>query len=208
MLQVTLGSRTGGRDLLDRADLLPASSSVSDHGFDLSTCMASCQSVLLRFLGWDGEAFIFAMSRTCGKSEMVNSSPSRPGGAEKEGQLWNRCDPDCNQCPPKAYTSVRNGRTSRVSRKTGGFLTFIPGLCRFAAAVGVTNVASLRRPTTRGGSRVQARSAIGCILALEDIHRPETHSPARQVGRGRNRFTAVIDSPVVHFGDDLAGRYS
>jgi hypothetical protein len=38
--------------------------------------MASCQSVLVRFLGWDGEAFILAISWTCGKPEKVNPSPS------------------------------------------------------------------------------------------------------------------------------------
>jgi len=39
--------------------------------------MASCQSVLLRFLGWDGEAFIFAMSRPCGKAETVQVELAR-----------------------------------------------------------------------------------------------------------------------------------
>jgi hypothetical protein len=33
-----------------------------------------------------------------------------------------------------------------------------PRLCRFHASVDVTNVASLRKPTTRGGSLVRARS--------------------------------------------------
>jgi hypothetical protein len=39
--------------------------------------MASCRSVLLRFLGWDGEVLIFAVSRICGKPEKVNSVTAR-----------------------------------------------------------------------------------------------------------------------------------
>ena len=83
--------------------------------------------MLLRFLGWDGEAFIFAMSRTCGKSEKVKSSPSRPAGAEKEGQLWNHCDRDCDDAPKGVSVFGADWRVSRASRKNDGFLTFDAG---------------------------------------------------------------------------------
>jgi hypothetical protein len=86
--------------------------------------MASCQSVLLRFLGWDGEAFIFAMSRTCGKAEKVNTSASRPGGAEKEGQLWNRCDRDYDDAPKGVCAFGVDWRISRGSRRNASSLTF------------------------------------------------------------------------------------
>jgi hypothetical protein len=91
--------------------------------------MASCRSVLFRFLGWDGEAFIFAMSRTCGKSEKVNSSPSRP---PHPGSTWIRLPIEGDSSPlirTRCTQDLFPGSNARVYFHALGQSGRLAGMC-------------------------------------------------------------------------------
>ena len=47
------------------------------------------------------------------------------GGAEKEGQLWNRCDRDYDDAPKGVRAFGADWRISRGSRRNDSLLTFL-----------------------------------------------------------------------------------